>query len=64
MKVKVGVIGLGFMGSAHARVYNELKDCELLVYAIAILIKSILPMRTIANFLKILKSFLGRTWMR
>ncbi|MQY62196.1 gfo/Idh/MocA family oxidoreductase [archaeon] len=29
MKVKVGVIGLGFMGSAHARVYNKLKDCEL-----------------------------------
>jgi len=30
MKVKVGVIGLGFMGSAHARVYNKLKDCELI----------------------------------
>jgi UDP-N-acetylglucosamine 3-dehydrogenase len=29
MKVKVGVIGLGFMGSAHARVYSKLKDCEL-----------------------------------
>ncbi len=29
MKVKVGVIGLGFMGSAHARVYSQLKDCEL-----------------------------------
>jgi UDP-N-acetylglucosamine 3-dehydrogenase len=29
MKVKVGVIGLGFMGSAHARVYNKLKNCEL-----------------------------------
>jgi UDP-N-acetylglucosamine 3-dehydrogenase len=29
LKIKVGVIGLGFMGSAHARVYNELKDCEL-----------------------------------
>ncbi|PVX24955.1 MAG: hypothetical protein CW691_06065 [Candidatus Bathyarchaeum sp.] len=29
MKVKVGVIGLGFMGSAHARVYNNLSDCEL-----------------------------------
>jgi len=29
MKLKVGVIGLGFMGSAHARVYNKLKDCEL-----------------------------------
>jgi len=29
MKVKVGVIGLGFMGSAHARVYNKLNDCEL-----------------------------------
>ena len=29
MKVKVGVIGLGFMGSAHARVYNKLKECEL-----------------------------------
>jgi UDP-N-acetylglucosamine 3-dehydrogenase len=29
MKVKVGVIGLGFMGSAHARVYSKLKGCEL-----------------------------------
>ena len=29
MKIKVGVIGLGFMGSAHARVYNKLKNCEL-----------------------------------
>jgi len=29
MKVKIGVIGLGFMGSAHARVYKKLKDCEL-----------------------------------
>jgi len=29
MAVKVGVIGLGFMGSAHARVYSKLKDCEL-----------------------------------
>jgi UDP-N-acetylglucosamine 3-dehydrogenase len=29
MKVKVGVVGLGFMGSAHARVYSQLKGCEL-----------------------------------
>lgn len=29
MTVKVGVIGLGFMGSAHARVYSKLKGCEL-----------------------------------
>ena len=29
MKVKVGVVGLGFMGSAHARVYSKLKGCEL-----------------------------------
>jgi len=29
MKVKVGVVGLGFMGSAHARVYSNLKECEL-----------------------------------
>ena len=29
MKVKVGVIGLGFMGSAHARVYGKLEECEL-----------------------------------
>lgn len=29
MKVKVGVIGLGFMGSAHARVYSKMKNCEL-----------------------------------
>jgi UDP-N-acetylglucosamine 3-dehydrogenase len=30
MKVKVGVIGLGFMGSAHARVYAKMKDCDLI----------------------------------
>jgi UDP-N-acetylglucosamine 3-dehydrogenase len=29
MRIKVGVVGLGFMGSAHARVYSKLKDCEL-----------------------------------
>jgi UDP-N-acetylglucosamine 3-dehydrogenase len=29
MKTKVGVIGLGFMGSAHARVYKKMKNCEL-----------------------------------
>jgi UDP-N-acetylglucosamine 3-dehydrogenase len=29
MTVKVGVIGLGFMGSAHARVYSKLKECKL-----------------------------------
>ena len=29
MKVKVGIIGLGYMGSAHARVYSQLKECEL-----------------------------------
>lgn len=29
MKVKVGVVGLGFMGSAHARVYRQLKECKL-----------------------------------
>ena len=29
MKVKVGVIGLGIMGSAHVRVYSRLEGCEL-----------------------------------
>jgi len=29
MKEKVGIIGLGFMGSAHARVYSQLKECDL-----------------------------------
>jgi len=29
MKVKVGVVGLGFMGSAHTRVFSQLKECEL-----------------------------------
>lgn len=29
VKVKVGIIGLGYMGSAHARVYSKLKECEL-----------------------------------
>jgi UDP-N-acetylglucosamine 3-dehydrogenase len=27
--LKVGVVGLGFMGSAHARVYSQLDECEL-----------------------------------
>ena len=30
MTVKVGVVGLGFMGSAHARVYKKLNNCELI----------------------------------
>jgi len=29
MGIKVGVIGLGHIGSAHARVYSQLKGCEL-----------------------------------
>lgn len=29
MKTKVGVVGLGFMGAAHARVYSQLNECEL-----------------------------------
>jgi len=29
MTIKAGVIGLGFMGSAHARIYSELERCEL-----------------------------------
>jgi UDP-N-acetylglucosamine 3-dehydrogenase len=29
MGIKVGVVGLGYMGSAHARVYSQLKGCEL-----------------------------------
>jgi len=29
MKIKVGVVGLGFMGSAHARIYSKMKDCKL-----------------------------------
>ena len=29
MGIKVGVIGLGYMGSAHARIYSGLKSCEL-----------------------------------
>jgi UDP-N-acetylglucosamine 3-dehydrogenase len=28
-KLKVGVIGIGNMGSAHARIYSQLKECEL-----------------------------------
>ena len=30
MTVKVGVIGLGFMGSAHARVYKKLRNSQLI----------------------------------
>ncbi len=29
MTINVGVIGLGFMGSAHVRVYSKLKNCRL-----------------------------------
>ena len=29
MTLKVGVVGLGFMGSAHARVYKKMQNCEL-----------------------------------
>lgn len=29
MGIKVGVIGLGYMGSAHARIYSQLRGCEL-----------------------------------
>ena len=29
MEMKVGVVGLGSMGSAHARIYSQLKGCEL-----------------------------------
>jgi UDP-N-acetylglucosamine 3-dehydrogenase len=28
-KVKVGIIGFGFMGANHLRVYTELKECEV-----------------------------------
>ena len=28
-KVKVGVIGVGYLGSIHARIYRELTECEL-----------------------------------
>lgn len=30
MKLKVGVVGLGFMGFAHARVYKKLEECRLI----------------------------------
>jgi UDP-N-acetylglucosamine 3-dehydrogenase len=29
MKINVGVVGMGFMGSAHARVYSKLRNCNL-----------------------------------
>jgi len=29
MRIKAGVIGLGSMGSAHARIYSQLEKCEL-----------------------------------
>lgn len=29
MRIKAGVLGLGFMGSAHAKVYSQLKGSEL-----------------------------------
>ena len=28
-KIKVGVVGVGYLGQHHARIYSELKDCEL-----------------------------------
>ena len=30
MKLKVGIIGAGYMGSAHARVYSEIKEVDLI----------------------------------
>ena len=30
MKLKVGIIGAGYMGSAHARVYSEIKEADLI----------------------------------
>ena len=30
MKVKVGVIGAGVMGSLHSRIYSQLEECELI----------------------------------
>jgi UDP-N-acetylglucosamine 3-dehydrogenase len=30
MKIKVGIIGAGYMGSAHARVYSEIKEVDLI----------------------------------
>ncbi len=28
-RIKVGVVGIGALGSAHARVYHELQTCQL-----------------------------------
>ena len=30
MKVKIGIIGAGVMGSHHARIYSQTQDCKLI----------------------------------
>ena len=59
MKVKVGVIGLGFMGSAHARVYKKLKDCELVAVCDSNLEKKQLAEDYDCTFCVDLEEFLG-----
>ena len=33
MPVRIGVIGVGYLGRHHARIYSELKEAELTVVA-------------------------------
>ena len=57
MKLKVGVIGLGFMGSAHARVYSTLKDCELIAVCDSNPNKKVIAKTCGCNFFKATEDF-------
>lgn len=59
MKVKVGVVGLGFMGSAHARVYSKMKGCELVAVCDSDPEKKLLAEAYGCKFCVDFKEFLG-----
>lgn len=58
MGIKVGVIGLGYMGSAHARIYSQLKGCELVGVCDVDSSKKYLAERHRCKFFKRIKDFL------
>jgi UDP-N-acetylglucosamine 3-dehydrogenase len=57
--IKVGVVGLGFMGSAHARVYNELRECDLVAICDSNREKKQLAKTYNCKFFEDFKDFLG-----
>jgi UDP-N-acetylglucosamine 3-dehydrogenase len=57
--IKVGVVGLGFMGSAHARVYNQLRECDLVAICDSNREKKQLAKTYNCKFFEDFKDFLG-----